>query len=156
DLDACEKNLDEAIERCQVFNLVAARADAFEAYGNLSREKGEIEKANEYYQRAAHAYDEAGVNLAQTELIEEQALLSLAIGDTTPARNLIDRLTDARPLEKNEIGFYTATLAKARILIAQGRIQTAAEDLAEVQPYFHDHSLHYYEAQASWALAVAE
>jgi hypothetical protein len=45
-------------ERCQVFNLVAARADAFEAYGNLSREKGEIDKANDYYQRAARAYDE--------------------------------------------------------------------------------------------------
>src|SRR5215510_4057596 len=74
-LSACEKNLDEAIERCQLFNLVAARADAFETYGNLFREKGQIDKANEYYQRAARAYDEAGVNLARTELIEEQALL---------------------------------------------------------------------------------
>jgi LuxR family maltose regulon positive regulatory protein len=156
DLNACEKNLDEAIERCQLFNLVAARADAFEAYGNLYREKGEIDKANEYYQRAARAYDEAGVNLARTELIEEQALLSLAIGDTASARNQIERLIEARPLDKNEIGFYTASLAKARIMIAQGNFQAAADGLSAAQRYFHDHSLYYYEAQASLASAVTE
>jgi len=155
-LSECEKNLDEAIERCQLFNLVAARADAFETYGNLFREKGEIDKANEYYQRAARAYDEAGVNLARTELIEEQALLSLAIGDAPAARNQIERLIEARPLEKNEIGFYTATLAKARIMIAQGEYQAAADDLSEAQRYFQNHTLYYYEAQASLARAITE
>jgi LuxR family maltose regulon positive regulatory protein len=156
DLNACEKNLDEAIELCQLFNLVAARADAFEAYGNLYREKREIDKANEYYQRAARAYDESGVNLARTELIEEQALLSLAIGDTPGARNQIERLIELRPLDKNEIGFYTATLAKARIMIAQENYQEAADDLSAAQRYFHAHSLYYYEAQASLASAVTE
>jgi ATP/maltotriose-dependent transcriptional regulator MalT/DNA-binding SARP family transcriptional activator len=154
DLPACEKNLDEAIERCQLFNLVAARADAFETYGNLFREKGEIDKANEYYQRAARAYDEAGVNLARTELLEEQALLSLAIGDPASARSQIERLIEARPLEKNEIGFYTATLAKARILIAQGEFEHAAGDLSTAQQYFHKNTLYYYEAQASLARAI--
>jgi DNA-binding SARP family transcriptional activator/Flp pilus assembly protein TadD len=154
DLDSCEAHLDQALERCQLFNLVAARADAFETYGNLFREKGEIDKANEYYQRAARAYDEAGVNLARTELLEEQALLSLAIGDPVAARNQIERLIDARPLEKNEIGFYTASLAKSRIMIAQGEYQVAAEDLSNARQYFHDHTLYYYEAQASLAQAV--
>lgn len=156
DLSACEKNLDEGVERCQLFNLVAARADAFAAYGNLYREKGEIDKANEYYQRAARAYDEAGVNLARTELLEEQALLSLSIGDAETARKQIERLIEARPLDKNEMGFYTATLAKARIMIAQGDFQAAADDLTRAQQYFHDHSLYYYEAQASLARAVTE
>ena len=156
DLAACEGNLDEAIERCQLFNLVAARADAFETYGNLYREKGEIEKANEYYQRAARAYDEAGVNLARTELIEEQALLSLAVGDAVAARNQIERLIEARPLAKNEIGFYTASLAKARIMIAQGEFDAARTHLIEAQQYFHDHTLFYYEAQAAFARALTE
>ena len=156
DFSSCEKNLDQAIERCQLFNLVAARADAFETYGNLYREKGEIDKANEYYQRAARAYDEAGVNLARTELLEEQALLSLAIGDPVAALNQIERLIDARPLEKNEIGFHTATLAKARIKIAQGEYQAAAEDLAKTRQYFHDHTLYYYEAQACLAQAITD
>ena len=153
DLAACEKNLDEAIERCQLFNLVAARGDAFETYGNLFRERGEIEKANEYYQRAGRAYDEAGVNLARTELLEEQALLSMLVGDLTAARNQIERLISARPLEKNEIGYFTASLAKARIMIAQGEENSATDVLTDALQYFHDHTLYYYEAQASFALA---
>src|SRR4030095_10899525 len=153
DLTQCERNLDEAIKRCQLFNLVAARADAFETYGNLFRERGEIEKANEYYQRAARAYDEAGVNLARTELLEEQALLRMVIGDLVAARNQIDRLIAARPLETNEIGFFTASLTKGRILIAQGDLVAATDVLKQTSQYFHDHTLYYYEAQASLALA---
>jgi len=155
-LVACEQNLDEAIERCQLFNLVAARADAFETYGNLYREQGEIEKASEYYGRAARAYDEAGVNLARTELLEEQALLSLLVGDLSAARNQIDRLIAMRPLEKNEIGFFTASLAKGRIMTAQGEHLAAIETLGKALEYFHDHTLYYYEAQASLALASCQ
>jgi ATP/maltotriose-dependent transcriptional regulator MalT/DNA-binding SARP family transcriptional activator len=155
-LASCEENLDEAIERCQLFNLVAASADAFETYGNLYRERGEIEKANEYYQRAARAYDEAGVNLARTELLEEQALLSMLVGDLSAARTQIDRLIAARPLEKNEIGFFTASLAKGRIMISQGEHQPAATELRKAQEYFHNHTLYYYEAQASLALAICQ
>jgi DNA-binding SARP family transcriptional activator len=146
--------LGQAIERCQLFNLVAATADAFEAYGNLFREKGEFEKANEFYQRAGRKFDEAGVNLARTELIEEQALLSLAIGDLASARNQIERLIEARPQDKNEIGFFTATLTRARIMIAQGEFEAAASNLQSAQLYFHEHTLFYYEAQASLARAV--
>jgi len=153
DLTQCEGNLDEAIQRCQLFNLVAARADAFETYGNLFRERGEIEKANEYYQRAARAYDDAGINLARTELLEEQALLRMVIGDLVAARNQIDRLIAARPLETNEIGFFTASLTKGRILIAQGDLVAATDVLKQTLQYFHDHTLYYYEAQASLALA---
>jgi LuxR family transcriptional regulator, maltose regulon positive regulatory protein len=156
DFIACEKNLDEAIERCQMFNLVAARGDAFETYGNLFRERGEIEKANEYYQRAARAYDEAGINLARTELLEEQALLSMLVGDLNTARNQIDRLILARPRDKNEIGFFTASLAKGRIMIALAEEKTTVDVLSEALDYFHSHTLYYYEAQASLALSCCQ
>ena len=153
DLTECERNLDEAIQRCQLFNLVAARGDAFETYGNLFRERGEIDKAREYYQRAARAYDEAGVNLARTELLEEEALLSMLVRDFVAARNQIDRLIAARPLESNEIGFFTASLTKGRILIAQDEVVAATDVLTQTLQYFHAHTLYYYEAQASLALA---
>ena len=78
DFAACELHLDSALERCQMFNLIAARAETFESYGNLYRERADIERANEYYERAARAYDEAGLGLSRTELFEERALLSLA------------------------------------------------------------------------------
>src|SRR6185503_15614003 len=137
----------------QLFNLVAARGDAFETYGNLFRERGEIEKANEYYQRAARAYDEAGVNLARTELLEEQALLAMLVGDLKTARNQIERLISARPRDKNELGYFTASLARARIMIAEGDEISAAGVLVDALAYFHEHTLYYYEAQASLALA---
>jgi ATP/maltotriose-dependent transcriptional regulator MalT/DNA-binding SARP family transcriptional activator len=156
DLDACEQNLDKAIERCQLFNLVASRAGAFETYGNLYRERGDFEKANEYYERAARTYDEAGINLARTELLEERALLSMQIGDLSAARAQIDRLIAARPPEKEEIGFHTALLASGRIRLAQGMHDSAIQELTTALEYFHSRTLYYYEAQASLAVAVCE
>ena len=36
DLDRCEEHLDHALQRCQLFNMLAHRAEAYETYGNLS------------------------------------------------------------------------------------------------------------------------
>jgi LuxR family maltose regulon positive regulatory protein len=156
DFSSSERHLDGALEQCQLFNLVAARAETFETYGNLYRERGDIERANEYYERAARAYGEAGMNLNRTELFEERALLSLQVGDLKTARTLIDRLIDARPLDKDERGFYTAALTRGRIMTAQGEFARAHHELAHALQYFHDHSLYYYEAQACSAIAMCE
>jgi len=156
DFELSEKHLDSALERCQLFNLVAARAETFETYANLYRERGDFEKANEYYERAARAYDEAGISLARTELFEERAVLSLHLGDFNSARHQIDRLVSSRPLEKDEMGFYTASLTRGRIMAAQGDFAAARNDLAEGLQYFHSHGLYYYEAQACLAIARCE
>ncbi len=154
DVVACEKSLDQAIQLCQLFNLVAARAETFETYGNLYRERGEFERANEYYERAQRAYIEAGINLARTELLEERALLSFQMGNTAEARSQIDRLITARSVDKQDIGFYTALLTRSRIRIAQGDFEAAAEELKLVLEYFKSQTLYYYEAQARLAIAV--
>jgi DNA-binding SARP family transcriptional activator/Tfp pilus assembly protein PilF len=156
DFLSAEEHLDGAVEHCRLFNLVAVGAESFEAYGNLYRERGDIERASEYYERAARAYGEAGINLNRTELFEERALLSLRVGDLKSARNLIDRLIDARPLEKDERGFFTATLTRGRIMAAQRDFESAHNELSNALRYFHDHSLYYYEAQASLAMATCE
>jgi LuxR family maltose regulon positive regulatory protein len=153
---ACERHLDDALERCQLFNLVAARAETFETYGNLYRELGDIERAVEHYERAARAYDEAAISLNRTELWEERALLNLQIGDFATAQTQADHLIAARPVEKNERGFFTALLTRARILTARGDYGSAREDLAKAIAYFHNHSLYYYEAQASIVTALCE
>jgi LuxR family maltose regulon positive regulatory protein len=154
DLRACEAHLDHAIERCQLFNLLASRAETFETYGNLYRELGEPVRAAEFYERAARAYDEAGISLARVELMEERALLSLQAGDVVTARAQIDRLLALRPRDKDELGFYTASLARARIMLAQAESSAAALELDPALEYFHAHGLYYYEAQACLALAA--
>jgi ATP/maltotriose-dependent transcriptional regulator MalT/DNA-binding SARP family transcriptional activator len=156
DFASCEQHLDQALERCQLFNLVAARAETFETYGNLYRERGEIERAIEYYGRAARAYDEAGIDLTRTELLEERALLSLQIGDFAAAQVQIDRLISGRPPEKDELAFFTAALTRGRIMTARGEFEPAWEALGRALEYFHTHGLYYYEAQASMVLAICD
>ena len=153
DFASSEQHLDSALECCQLFNLLGARAETFETYGNLYREHGEIERAVEYYGRAARAYDDAGIALNRTELFEERALLSLRVGDFAAAQTQIDRLIAARPQEKDELSFFTASLTRGRILAARGEYATAHEELVKAVEYFHAHGLYYYEAQASAVLA---
>lgn len=154
DFTACEQHLDDALARCQLFNLVAVRAETFESYGNLYRERGEIERAVEYYERAARAYDEAGITLDRTEMFEERALLALQIGDFAVAQVQIDKLISWRPKEKDPRGFFTASLTRGRILTAHGEYERAGEELTRALDYFHNHNLYYYEAQASVAMAL--
>jgi DNA-binding SARP family transcriptional activator len=156
DFTACAQHLDDALARCQLFNLVALRAETFESYGNLYRERGEIERAVEYYERAARAYDEAGIPLDRTELFEERALLGLQIGDLAAAQAQIDKLIAWRPKEKDERAFFTASLTRGRILTARGEYATAREELTPALEYFHNHSLYYYEAQASVVIALCD
>ncbi|HVQ39641.1 MAG TPA: BTAD domain-containing putative transcriptional regulator [Pyrinomonadaceae bacterium] len=156
DFAAAEQHLDSALERCQLFNLVVARAETFETYGNLYRERGEIERAIEYYERAARAYDEAGISLNRTEWLEERALLSLQIGDFASARSQTERLIAARPVEKEQRGFFTALLTRGRIMVAQGEHEAARHDGLQALAYFHGQGLYFYEAQASALIALCD
>src|SRR5215813_296570 len=44
-LSACEKHLESALDRCQLFNLTNSLGEIFEAYGNLHRERRDVERA---------------------------------------------------------------------------------------------------------------
>jgi LuxR family transcriptional regulator, maltose regulon positive regulatory protein len=154
--DNCEKHLERALDRCQVFNLTRLRGEIFEAYGNLYRERRDGERATEFYERAARAYDDAGIPLGKVELLEERALLYLQAGDAATARKHIDRLLHSRPVEKGEISFYTASLTRGRVMLGQGQHAEAQEELQKALQYFHENGLYYYEAQACLASAGCE
>src|SRR5262249_11123738 len=129
DFEACERHLDRAMERCQLFNLPGARAEAFETYGMLYSELGDAARARELYQRAALEYDGAGVEPARCELLDEQALLELRVGDLVSARKLIEQLINARRTLHDELRHRTAALTLGRILIAQGEEEMARAEL---------------------------
>jgi LuxR family transcriptional regulator, maltose regulon positive regulatory protein len=156
EMDKSAEHLDLALERCQLFNMVGQLGEAFEAYGNLHRERGDLVRAGEFYERAARSYDEAGIDLAQVELLEERALMSLRGGDVPRALAQIERLVERRPADKNAIGHFTATLAKGRILLAASDYDSAREQFAPALTYFHDQGLYYYEAQCCLGLALCD
>ncbi len=156
DIEACEKHLEAALECCQLFNLVVSLAEAFETYGNLHRERGDAVRAAEFYERAARAYDEAGIDPVRCELLEEQAVLNLQLGNLAAARSLLDRLVEARVAANNEMGSRTAMLSRGRVLLAQNDHEAAHSDLEPALTYFHEQGLYYYEAQASIALAACD
>jgi ATP/maltotriose-dependent transcriptional regulator MalT/DNA-binding SARP family transcriptional activator len=148
----CEEHLDRSLELSQLFNLSVLQAEVFETYGNLHRERREVARAVEFYTRAARIYKEAGLDLARRELPEEQAMLSAQGGDLAGARSALDRLVEARAPLQNEAALKSAVLARAHVMLAQGDHEGARAELAPTLNYFREHS-HYYEAQASMALA---
>jgi LuxR family maltose regulon positive regulatory protein len=154
ELETSEKHLHLAMECSQLFNLTALRGEIFETYGNFYRESGDITRALEYYERAGRAYKDAGIDLTHKELLEEQAILYLQAGDLATARLRIDQLVNARTAAGDELGVQIASLARGRILLAQGESVSASDELQKACPYFRKHGLHYYEAQASLALAI--
>jgi len=156
DFEACERHLDRAMERCQLFNLPGARAEAFETYGMLYSELGDAARARELYQRAALEYDGAGVEPARCELLDEQALLELRVGDLVSARKLIEQLINARRTLHDELRHRTAALTLGRILIAQGEEEMARAELEPALEYFRQQGCYYYEAQACMALAQCD
>jgi LuxR family transcriptional regulator, maltose regulon positive regulatory protein len=154
DFDSCGLHLDRALEICQLFNMAVLRCEIFENYGILYRERGELQRAAEYFDRAARAYDEAGVEITRTEYLEERGLFALRAGDLTEARALLDRLIEARA--RDEMGRQRTVLARARVLIAQGKTAEASADLASALAYFRAQGLYYNEAWAAMLLAVCE
>jgi DNA-binding SARP family transcriptional activator len=122
----------------------------------LYRELGDAARAREFYERAAGDYDKAGVELACCELLDEQALLELQMGNLAAARKLIDKLIDARRSLSDELRVRTAALTLGRVLIAQGEEESARAELEPALDYYRRNSLYYYEAQACIALAQCD
>ena len=151
---ACEENLDRALEICQLFNLSALRGEIFEFYGNLYREQQDLARAAEHYDRAERAYEEAGVDVTRTELLEERSLLALQAGDLAEARTRLDRLVAGRA--HDEMGRQRAVLARARVQIAQGKTEEARTDLYPAIEHFRALGIYGNEAPAAMLLAVCE
>ena len=102
------------------------RGEIFEAYGNFYREKNDYPHATEFYERAARAYEDAGVNTVNRDLDEERAKFFLLRGDPAKARGLLENLLAERETTNNEFGIKTVKLNLSRAKLAQNETKDLA------------------------------
>ena len=149
-----EKHLSRSLELCQLYNLRFLRGEIFEAYANFYRENGDFAHAEEFYERAANAYDEAEIDITSKELNEERAAFFRLRGELPKARVLLEALISARELQGNEHGVRTAHLRLYQLDFAEGKLEGLDAHLRELLDYFNRHN-HYYD-EALTAMLLAE
>jgi LuxR family maltose regulon positive regulatory protein len=151
-LDEAESHLELALDRCQLFNLKTAAAETLEAFGNLYRERGDYNRAMDFYDEAARAYRDAGVALTESELLDERATLYLRMGDTAAAEREADEYYRAHR-EGPPSMRTTALITRGRIEMAAGKTGEAEASLSEAQALARADKFHYDEARATVSLA---
>ena len=152
-LDEGESHLGLALDRCQMFNLKSWMGDTLEAFGNLYRERGDYNRAIEFYDEATRAYRDAGISLSDRELLDEKATLYLRMGDLAAAereaREDFHGRGSGSPSERS-----TTLITRGRIQAAGGLTTEAEATLTEAATIAHDNQLHYNGARAALSLAV--
>mgnify|MGYP002081768410 CR=1 FL=1 len=153
EFEETEKHLDRSLELCQLYNLRFLRGEIFEAFGNFYREKLDFPHAEEFYERALNAYEEAEIDVSSKELNEERSTFYRLRGDHAKARALLENLIISREKEKNEIGINTAKLRLYHVCLDEGKTDGLIESIEELLSFFHGQSHYYDEALASMLLA---
>ena len=152
-LDEAESHLGLALERCQMFNLKSSSGETFEAFGNLYRERGDYNRALEFYEEASRAYRDSGTPLTDRELLDERAALYLRMGDIEAAERDADEYYRARaegsPSERS-----SALITRGRIQGKARRIDAAESSLTEAVQLARENRLYYSEARAALSLAL--
>lgn len=155
ELDDAERHLNRALELGQLYNLKFLIGEIFEQFGNLYRERDDLNHAAEYYERSLKAYEDAEVDIASRELNEERAAFALMHGDTTTARGLLENLIENRKSIGYEVGVYTARSMLAKVAVAEEKFDGLIAEIKDILEYFHDNNHYYEEALASLILADA-
>ncbi len=153
EFEATEDHLERAMELCQLFNLKFLRPEIFEAYANYYRETSDIAHAEEYYERAAKAYDEAEIDVSTKELNEERARFLLRRGDTLRARALLETVIETRQRQGKEDAIQTAQLGLAQVDLIEKRTDGLPKRIEELLSFFNEKGNYYDEALAAMLLA---
>ena len=153
ELNDAEKHLKQAIEICQAFNLKDLMAEVLEAFGNLHREKGEYQKAADFYAQAEKLYIELGIDLSAQNLLEERAKLYLLLGWDSKAKGLAERLLESRNKRGSQLSIKTARFLLAYIRAAMHDLKDLEDEVCELKEFFREKELNYDEAQAALLLA---
>jgi DNA-binding SARP family transcriptional activator len=127
--------------------------EIFEAYANFYREKGDFAHAEEFYERATNAYDEAEIDITSKELNEERATFFCMRGELPKARALLEALITRREQQGNEHGVRTARLRRYQVDLAERISEGLDVHLRELLDFFNRHNNYYDEALTAMLLA---
>ena len=153
EFDAASQHLERSLELCQIFDLRLLRPEVFEAYANYYRETGDDAHAEEFYERAAKAYDDAEVDISTKELNEERARFLLRRGDTLRARALLEGLITAR-MERGETDrVMTPQIVLASVDLAEKRIEGLSLRVSQLVEAFRTRDHYFDEVNAALVLA---
>ena len=153
EFDQTEKHLERSLELCQLYNMRALLAEIFEAYANFYREKADFVHAEEFYERAANAYEDAGIDTATREFDEERAVFYLLRGEMARARALLEKLIAFRGNATGAAAVNTARLRLIQVDLAEQKFDGLPEALEDLLAIFHARSHYYYEALTAMVLA---
>ncbi len=153
EFEATAQHLERSLELCQIFDLRLLRPEVFEAYANYYRETGDEAHAEEFYERAAKAYDDAEIDITTKELNEERARFLLRRGDTLRARALLESLIAARTERGETDRTLTPRLALASVDVAEKRFDGLKERLSELVDEFRQRDHYFDEVNAALLLA---
>ena len=153
EFDETEKHLERSLELCQLYNMRALLAEVFEAYANFYREKADFVHAEEFYERAANAYEDAGIDTATKEFDEERAVFYILRGEMARARALLEKLIAFRGDATGAAAVNTARLRIIQVDLAEQKFDGLPEALEDLLEIFHARSHYYYEALTAMLLA---
>jgi LuxR family transcriptional regulator, maltose regulon positive regulatory protein len=153
EFEATAQHLERSLELCQIFDMRSLLPEVFEAYANYYRETGDDAHAEEFYERAAKAYDDAEIDITTRELNEERARFLFRRGDTLRARALLESLIEARESRGETDRTLTPRIALAGVDLAEKKFDGLAERLTELVENFRSRDHYYDEANAALLLA---
>lgn len=148
ELTEAESHLNKSLQICNNFNLKDLLAEVFEAFGNIHRQRGDYQKALDFYAKAKKMYLDLGLDPSSRNLIEEEARLYLLVGWHSKAKALLEKLIEQRKEKGNELSIKTAELLLCYTRAAQKDFKNLTKEVCKLATFFKQKELHYDETQA--------
>ena len=155
EMDETETHLERALELCQLYNMRGLRGEIFEAYANFYRERRDLARAEEYYERAVGAYEEAEIDISTKEIDEERAVFYAMRGDLVRSRRLLENLIDARAARGDLAAVNTAMMRRLQLDLIEKRSDGTIAEIEKILEFFKAQGQYYYEAVSLVMLAEA-
>jgi DNA-binding SARP family transcriptional activator len=119
------------------------------------REKHDNARAEEFYERAANAYEDAEVDISTKELDEERAAFYIIRGDLARARTLLEKLINGREKQGDRSGVNTAKIRLFQVRLIEKKPDDIVSEVEKILEFFKAQGQYYYEAVSSMLLSEA-